>query len=162
MWVKVAALWWSALQLSNNLGIHLKNGSLFCLYSNISLWFSMKGRDAFTIVVSCCDGGETSAWGIMSINVFVVLWVWVAGPSGGDVTTMLMRMLAAAGVLGTLTNQDRQSVVLIHAPDIHLNVMLYVVSSSDYEFTLLFAFLPFRNFCKGLWSLCMMMTDPQR
>ena len=55
------------------------------------------------------------------------------GPSGADATTMLMRMLLAAGVLGTLTNWDRHSDVLFCALDIHSNVMLYVVSSSDHD-----------------------------
>ena len=86
----------------------------------------------------------------------------MTGPSGVDVTTMLMMMLAAAWVLGTLTNHDRQSAALFHAPDIHLNVMLYVVSSSDHQFTLLFTFLPLRNFCKVLWSLSLAMSDPWR
>ena len=84
------------------------------------------------------------------------------GSSVGDSATELMRMLAAAGLSGTFTRQDRQSAVLFHAPDIHLKVMLYVANSSDHWFTLLFTFLPSRNFCKGLWSLHMMMSDPWR
>ena len=98
----------------------------------------------------------------MFINVFVLLWVQVAGPSNADVTTMLMRMLAAAGVLGTATNQDRQSAALFHVLDIHSYVMLYMASSIDHQFTLLFAFLPLQNSCKSLWLLCMMMSDPWR
>ena len=85
-----------------------------------------------------------------------------AGRSGVDATTVLMRMLAAAGLLGTLTNQDRQSAALFCALDIHSKVMLYVANSSDYQFTLLFAFLPLRNYCNGLWLLLMTMPDPWR
>ena len=94
----------------------------------------------FTLVVSCCDGDWMSAGGI-AVNVFILLQVWVAGLSGADAATMLMRMLAAAGVSKTLTNQGRQSAALFCAPDIHSRVMLYMVSSSDHQFTLLFAFL---------------------
>ena len=56
----------------------------------------------------------------------------MAGPSGADATTMLMRMLVAAVVLGTSTNQDRQSSALFFAPNIHSNLMLYVMSASDH------------------------------
>ena len=56
----------------------------------------------------------------------------MAGPCGADVTTMLMRMLVAARVSETLTNWERQSAALFHTPDIHSNVMLYVISSGDY------------------------------
>ena len=70
----------------------------------------------FTLVLSCCNGNGMSAMGTVSINVFVLLWVCVAGPSAADVTTMLMMMLVAAGVFGTLTNQDRQTAVLFMHP----------------------------------------------
>ena len=73
-----------------------------------------------------------SAGGIVSIKAFVLLWVQVEGPSGADATNMLMRVLAAAGVSGTLTNQERQSAFLFSAPDIHSNVRLYVASSRDH------------------------------
>ena len=53
-------------------------------------------------------------------------------PSGADATSMLIRMLVAAGVSGTSTNQDGQHAVLFYAPAIHLNVMLHVVSSNDH------------------------------
>ena len=86
-------------------------------------------------------------------------FVVMACPSGVDATTMLMKILAAAGLLETLANQDRQSADYFQAPNIHSKVMLYMVSSSDHQFTLLFMFLPLRNLCKGLWSLCMMISN---
>ena len=46
----------------------------------------------------------------------VLLWVWVAGPSGLDV--------GPVGVSLTSTNYERQSAALLPAPDIHSNVML--------------------------------------
>ena len=71
----------------------------------------------------------------------------MAGPFGVDVTTMLMGLLEVTGVFVISTNHDGQSAALLRAPDIHSEVILYLVSSSDHLFTLLFAFLPFRNFC---------------
>ena len=41
---------------------------------------------------------------------------------------------------GNSTRHDRQSAALLHAPDNHLKVMLYVASSSPYLLTLLFVF----------------------
>ena len=67
-----------------------------------------------------------------------------------------------SGLLGTSTKWDRLSAALFCAPDIHLKVMLCVANSSDHQFTLLFTFLTLRNLCKGLWTLCMMMSDPWR
>ena len=56
----------------------------------------------------------------------------VAGPSAGDAATELMSMLvAAASFVGISANCDGQSAALFCAPDIHLNVMLYVATSSD-------------------------------
>ena len=106
MWVCLSASWWSALPLSNHLEICLENGYVFYIYSKVSLQTSVRGGGAFTLVVSCCDGDGISAGGIVSDNAFVLLWMWVPGPSGVDVTTMLMRMLAAAGVSGASAIQD--------------------------------------------------------
>ena len=59
-----------------------------------------------------------------------------------------------------LTNLERQSAALFLAPEIHLKEILYVVSSRLHLLTLLLAFLPFRNFAKGLWSFLTMMSAP--
>ena len=146
------------LPLSKCLEIHLQNGSVFHICDKVSLQSSKKGGVAFTLVVPYCDGDGTSTGGIVSIIVF--LQIQVAGPSDVDAASVLMKMLVAAGLLRTSTNQDRPSATLLHAPDIYLKVMLYMVSSSDHPFTLLFVFLPLRRFCKGLWSLHIMMSDP--
>ena len=108
---------------------------------------------ALTIPVFDVTMDLTSAGGVVSVGVSVLLQVWVAGLSGVDVTTMWMGVLEVNGVSLTSTNHDKQSAALLQAPDIHSKVMLYVASSSDHLFTLLFAFLPFRNFCRSLWSL---------
>ena len=65
-----------------------------------------------------------SVSGVVSVGVHVSLWVWVAGPSRVDVTTMLMESLEVTGVSLTSTNCDRQSAALLQAPDIHSKVML--------------------------------------
>ena len=49
-----------------------------------------------------------------------------------------------------VTNLERQSAALFLAPEIHLNEMLYVVSSRLHLFTLLLVFLPLRNYARGL------------
>ena len=48
-----------------------------------------------------------------------------------------------------MTKWDRQLAALFHAPNICLEVMLYVDNTIDHWFTLLFTFLPLRNFWKG-------------
>ena len=80
-----------------------------------------------------------------------------AGPSLFETDTML---IDADGMEGSSTRCDRQSAALFLAPDIHSNVILYVVSSSPHLFTLLLAFFPFRNFASCLWSFLTMMSVP--
>ena len=60
------------------------------------------------------------------------------------------------------TSLERQSAALFLAPDIHSKVMLYVANSRLHLFTLLFAFFPFRNQAKGLWSFLTIMFAPWR
>ena len=84
----------------------------------------------------------------------------MAGPSGVDVINMLMEAVEVTGVFLTSTNHEKQSAALLQVPDIHSKVMLEGMSSSDHLFTLLFAFLPFKNFCRALWSLCTTMLVP--
>ena len=61
-----------------------------------------------------------------------------------------------------LTSLERQSAALFLAPDIHSKVMLYVASSKLHLFTLLFAFFPFKNHAKGLWSFLTIISVPWR
>ena len=77
-------------------------------------------------------------------------------------TNMLIEAVGVVGVSLTSTYHERQSAALLRAPDVHSKVRLKAASSSDHLFTLLLAFLPFRNFCKGLWSLQTTMSDPCR
>ena len=48
------------------------------------------------------------------------------------------------------TSLERQSAALFLAPEIHLNVILYLASSRLHLFTLLLVFLPLRNHTRGL------------
>ena len=84
---------------------------------------------------------------MLSVGVCVLLWVWLAGPSGVDVSNMLVEAAEITGVSLTSTNCKRQSAALLQAPDIYSHVKLCVVSSSDHLFNLFFVFLPFRNVC---------------
>ena len=60
------------------------------------------------------------------------------------------------------TSLERQSVALFLAPEIHLNVILYVASSRLHLFTLLLVFLLLRNHTRGLWSFQAMISAPCR
>ena len=80
-----------------------------------------------------------------------------AGLSLFETDTML---IVADGIEGSSTRCDRQSAVLFLATDIHLNVILYIASSSPHLFTLLLAFFSFRNFASGLWSFLTVMSVP--
>ena len=62
--------------------------------------------------------------GVVLAVLHVLLWVWVAGPSGVDVSNMLIKAVVAVGVSFTYTSHEGQSAALWQAPDIHSNVML--------------------------------------
>ena len=77
-----------------------------------------------------------------------ILWVWLlvwkAGPSFREAVSMLIDVPVGK------TNLKRQSAALFFAPEIHSKVILWVVSSKLYLFTLLFVFLLLRNHARGL------------
>ena len=91
---------------------------------------------------------------------FEVLWVRLlvlkAGPSLKEAVSMLMDV-----VMG-VTNLERHSAAIFFAPEIHSNVILYVVSSRLHLFTLLLVFLPLRNHARGLWSFQTLISAPCR
>ena len=146
-----------ALPLSSHFEMHLQKGSVFCISQIVSLQSFIRGGGALTLSVFDVDVDLISAGSVVYVGVSVLLWVWEVGPSAVDETTMLMGVLEVTGVSLSSTNHDRQTAALLWAPDIHSKVMLYVASSIDHLFTLLFAFLPFRNFCGGYWSICTTM-----
>ena len=152
--------WEGALPLSSHFEMHLQKGSVYCICCRVSLQSSMSGGGSLTLSVFDVDG--TSAGGAVFVGVSVLLWVWKVGQFRGDVTTMLMEALEVSGVSLSSTICERQSAVLLWAINIHSKVMLYVASSNHHLFTLFFAFFPFRNLCRGLWSLCSAMSDPCR
>ena len=87
----------------------------------------------------------------------VLLLVLKAGPSECVADSML---IGVDLFWGNSTRCDRQPAALLHAPDIHLKVMLYVASSSPHLLTLLFAFFPSRNLSSGLWSFLTIISAP--
>ena len=94
--------------------------------------------------------GETLGCGVQVVSgesFFVPLLVFEAGL----LVCVTVSMLTVAGiVVSCSTNHERQSAALFLAPEIHLKVMLYVVSYSLHLLTLLLAFFPFKNFARGL------------
>ena len=82
----------------------------------------MRGGGAFTL--SVVDVVLTFVGYVVLVGLCVLLQVWVAGPSGVDVTNLLMEAVEVTGVSVTSTNHERQSAALLWAPDIHSKVML--------------------------------------
>ena len=85
-----------ALPLSNPLEIHLQRGSILCMSLRASFQFSVRGGGAFTL--SLVDVVVGSVSGVVSAALPVLLQVWTAGPSGVDVTDMLIKALGVVGV----------------------------------------------------------------
>ena len=64
---------------------------------------------------------------------------------------VIVSMLTVDGVVvGSSTNHERKTTALFLAPEIYSKVIFYVVSSRLHLLTLLLAFLPFKNFTRGL------------
>ena len=104
--MKLSASWEGGLPLSSHFEVHLQNGSVLCISQRVSLQSSVRSGDAFTL--SVFDIVLTSVGGVVSLGVHVLLWVWMAGPSGVDVTNMLMEAVEVTGVFLTSTNHERQ------------------------------------------------------
>ena len=120
--MKVLTSWEGALLLSSHFEMCLQKGSIFYISQRVSLWSSMRGGGALTL--SVFDVDWSSVGGVVSIGLCVLLQVWVAGPSGVDVTNILIETVEVARVSLTSTNHKRQSSVLLHAPGSHSHVML--------------------------------------
>ena len=82
----------------------------------------MRGGSALTL--SACNVDLTLVGDVVSVVVCVLLWEQVVGPSGVDVTNMLMEAMEIIGVSLTSTKHETQSAALLQAPDIHSRVML--------------------------------------
>ena len=61
---------------------------------------------------------------VLSVGVHVLLWVQVEGPSGEDVTNVLIETVGFTGVSLTSINYERQLGALLWAPDTNSKVML--------------------------------------
>ena len=122
MCVNVSISCEGALALSNLLEICLQKGSILCVSLRVSFQSSVRGGGAFNL--SLVDVVVGSVGAVVLAVLHILLWVWVAGPSGVDMTIMLIDAVGIAGVSLTSTNHDRQSAALLWAHDIHSNVML--------------------------------------
>ena len=72
-------------------------------------------------------------------------------------------MLIVVGLFwGKSTRHERQFAALLHAPDIHLKLMLYVANSSPHLLTLLFAIFQLRSLASGLCSFLTIILAPCR
>ena len=60
----------------------------------------MTGGGAFTLSVVDASVGD-----VILLGLHILVWVWVAGPSGVDVTSMVIEAVGIAGVSLTSTNQ---------------------------------------------------------
>ena len=121
MCVNVSTLCEGTLPLSNLLEIHLQKESVLCMSLGVSFLFSVRGGSAF--IMSLIDPVVGSV-GVVLAVLCVLLWVWVAGPSGVDVTNILIKAVGLAGVSLTSTNHERQSAALLWASDIHSKLIL--------------------------------------
>ena len=83
MCLNMSALCEGALPLNSHLELHLQKGSVLCINQSVSLQSSVRGGGAFTLSVV-----DASLSGAVLIGLHVLLWVWVAGPSGVFVTNM--------------------------------------------------------------------------
>ena len=68
----------------------------------------MRGGGAFTLSVVDASIGD-----VLLVGLCVLLWVQVAGPSGIDVTYMLIEAVWVVRVSLTSTNHERQSGALL-------------------------------------------------
>ena len=75
------------LPLSNLLEICLLKGSILCMSLGLSCQSSVRVGGVFTL--SLVDVVIASAGVVLAVLcVLLLVWVWVAGPSGVDVTNM--------------------------------------------------------------------------
>ena len=105
--------WEGALPLSNLSKICLQKGFILYIILRVSFWSSIRGVGAFTL-----SGIDVSIGRMVSVGLHVLLWVWVAGLSGVDITNMVIEAVGVVEVSLTPTNHDRQSATLLKATDI--------------------------------------------
>ena len=132
--MKRSALCFGAFLFDSHFEIHLQKGSVTCIYSIASNLSPEKNVGAmFPVLV--VTGIMASVCGMESPSGCywaVLLMILKTGPSECVADSMLIGL----GVFwGNSTGCDRQFVALLHAPDIHSKVKLYVASSSPYLLT---------------------------
>ena len=157
MWAKISVLCWSAFPLNNHWDMHLQNGLVFCISSRVSNLSAV--RDLGVGPVSGEMLGVTSG-GAVELMAWWSCLVWLLVLKAGPSIWVTVSMLIIVGVAGSCsTNLERQPAALFLAPEIHLNIMLYVASSSPHLLTLLLVFFHLRilqGVCShfSLWYLC--------
>ena len=136
--------------------ICLQKGSVFCICRSPS---NLSADKDFGVVfpISVMTGAAASDCGVGSLDECcwaVWLLVWNLGPSEYVTDS---KLIVVGLFWGNSTRGDKQSAALLHAPYIHLEVILCVASSSPHLLTLLFAFFAFKNFASSLWSFLTIM-----
>ena len=125
--MKISVLCCSAFLLNKHLQIHL--GVLFVFGEML---------------------GVTSGFGVKVVpgeSFFMQLLVFETGLL---VCVTVSMLTVAVAVSSCSTNHERQLAGLFLTPEIHVNDMLYVVSSRLHLLTLLLVFFPFTNLARGL------------
>ena len=158
--MKRSVLCLGAFPVDRHLDIHLQDGSVFCICRSAC---SLSTAKDFNVgLVTLVTSGVMSDCGCKVEPAVECCWrvqllVLKAGPSRLVVDSMLI----LAGVSwGNSTRHERDSAALLQATDIHSKVVLYVASTIPNLLTLLFMFLPFRNFVRGLFAFHTMISAP--
>ena len=115
---------WGAFLFDKHLDIHLQKGSVFCICRRACSLSPV--RDFGVGSIAFVTSGVTSGCGC-EVEVskercwHIWLLVWKAGPLGLVADSML---ISAGLSWGNSTRHKRQSAALLHAPEVHLKVML--------------------------------------
>ena len=137
-----------AFPFHSHLDILLQKRSVFCICRRVCSLSAVRdfGVGSFASdtlgVISGCEVDVS-----IDRHSQVQLLVLNAGPSVSVTDNMLIDTGLSGGIS---TRHERQSATLLHTPEIHSHVILYVANSSPHLLTLLFVFLPLRNLLSGL------------
>ena len=129
--VNKLSLCFGSLPFNNHLEMHLQNGSIFCIWSRALCLLAVRAFGVTFWVVSTVVKSSVTVslmgW-VFEGSVSMVVWWWCdvlllvlnAGPSKLVAVSIFIVALLS---VGSLTNLERQSAALFHAPDIHSNVI---------------------------------------
>ena len=149
-----------AFPFDNLLDILLQKVSVFCICRRAC---NLSAVRDFGVGSFASDASGITSGCKVEVSVDRRSWVWLLVLNAGLSVFVTDDMLIDTGSSwGNSTRHERQSAVLLYAPEIHSKVMLYVANSSPHLLTLLFTFFPLRNLLSGLWSFCTMISVPWR